>query len=85
MGSRWCLCVVGDVLTCGFSLVLCVWLVEWVSRSGLSLDPQGFIQVNDFLQSTSHPNVFAGTSDFEPLNVSSSHTHKGPLPRLLPP
>jgi selenide,water dikinase len=31
----------------------------WVSETGLDVDERGFIQVNDFLQSTSHPDVFA--------------------------
>jgi selenide,water dikinase len=31
----------------------------WVSETGLDVDDQGFVQVNDFLQSTSHPDVFA--------------------------
>ncbi len=31
----------------------------WVADTGLDVDEQGFIQVNDYLQSTSHPEVFA--------------------------
>jgi len=31
----------------------------WLRDSGLALDAQGFILVNDFLQSVSHPDVFA--------------------------
>ena len=31
----------------------------WLTGSGLALDAQGFLQVNNFQQSTSHPNVFA--------------------------
>lgn len=31
----------------------------WVAESGLDVDERGFIRVNDFLQSTSHPAVFA--------------------------
>ena len=32
---------------------------EWPANSGLDVDSNGFIRVNKFLQSTSHPNVFA--------------------------
>ena len=32
---------------------------EWPANSGLDVDAEGFIQVNKYLQSTSHPNVFA--------------------------
>ena len=31
----------------------------WVAETGLAVDERGFIQINDFLQSTSHPSVFA--------------------------
>ena len=31
----------------------------WAKKSGLALDENGFIRVNEFLQSESHPNVFA--------------------------
>ena len=31
----------------------------WVAETGLDVDKRGFIQVNDFLQSTSHPELFA--------------------------
>jgi selenide,water dikinase len=31
----------------------------WVADTGLDVDEQGFIEVNDYLQSTSHPEVFA--------------------------
>ena len=41
-----------------------VWLTQaapppWAAGTGLALDERGFIQVNDFLQSSSHPQVFA--------------------------
>ncbi|MEG4068201.1 FAD-dependent oxidoreductase [Microcoleus sp. Pol11C2] len=32
---------------------------HWIRESGLAADSNGFIQVNDCLQSVSHPNVFA--------------------------
>ncbi|UNU20799.1 FAD-dependent oxidoreductase [Microcoleus vaginatus PCC 9802] len=32
---------------------------NWIRESGLAADSSGFIQVNDCLQSVSHPNVFA--------------------------
>ena len=32
---------------------------EWPASSGLDVDDEGFISVNKYLQSTSHPNVFA--------------------------
>lgn len=31
----------------------------WLATSGLAADTQGFVLVNDYLQSTSHPQVFA--------------------------
>jgi len=31
----------------------------WVAKSGLDADEHGFIRVNDYLQSTSHPAIFA--------------------------
>jgi selenide,water dikinase len=31
----------------------------WIQASGVDVDEQGFIRVNDFLQSTSHPQIFA--------------------------
>jgi selenide, water dikinase len=33
--------------------------VDWIAASGLATDDQGFIQVNAYLQSVSHPQVFA--------------------------
>ncbi|MEG4351713.1 FAD-dependent oxidoreductase [Microcoleus sp. LAD1_D5] len=32
---------------------------DWIRESGLAADSNGFMQVNDCLQSVSHPNVFA--------------------------
>jgi selenide,water dikinase len=42
----------------------CVWTTSsaapyWLAQSGLSLDAGGFVQVDDFLRSSSHPQVFA--------------------------
>jgi selenide,water dikinase len=31
----------------------------WMADTGLDVDDQGFVRVNDYLQSTSHPDVFA--------------------------
>ena len=31
---------------------------HWIRESGLAIDSNGFMQVNDYLQSVSHPNVF---------------------------
>ncbi len=31
----------------------------WIIESGLATDSQGFVQVNDYLQAISHPNIFA--------------------------
>lgn len=41
-----------------------VWVTDaappaWITESGLATDASGFIAVNEFLQSTSHPSVFA--------------------------
>jgi selenide,water dikinase len=32
---------------------------NWIKASGFSTDDKGFIQVNDYLQSVSHPHIFA--------------------------
>lgn len=32
---------------------------KWPSESGLDVDQEGFVKVNEYLQSTSHPDVFA--------------------------
>lgn len=32
---------------------------EWLNDTGLRLDDRGFVLVNDYLQSVSHPNIFA--------------------------
>lgn len=47
-----------------FALDETLWVTDagaprWLAESGLDLDAQGFIAVNDALQSVSHPDVFA--------------------------
>ncbi|ETW95152.1 MAG: segregation protein B [Candidatus Entotheonella factor] len=47
-----------------FALGETLWVTDasapaWLAESGLSVDEQGFIAVNDALQSVSHPDVFA--------------------------
>ena len=47
-----------------FELDEIIWATEagaqqWPAAAGLDVDPRGFIRVDDTLQSTSHPNVFA--------------------------
>ena len=32
---------------------------DWLAEAGLDVDDRGFIQANDYLQSTSHPDIFA--------------------------
>ena len=44
----------------------------WVRQTGLATDDNGFILVNDFLQSTSHPDVFAAG------DISTSENHPRP-------
>jgi pyridine nucleotide-disulfide oxidoreductase family protein len=41
---------------------------NWIKESDLSTDAKGFIQVNEFLQSISHPNVFAAGDIAEMVN-----------------
>ena len=41
--------------------------LPWIINSGLSLDENGFIKINSFLQSESHKNIFA-TGDIASLN-----------------
>lgn len=43
--------------------------LDWLKASGLDCDQNGFVQVNRFLQSTSHPNIFAA-GDNASLNPS---------------
>ena len=55
-------------VTCNSGLTLAChhlfWVTQataapWLQAAGLATDDRGFIQVNDYLQSTSHPQVFA--------------------------
>lgn len=60
--------VQGTLLTCASGLTLncdaIVWVTQaaapdWLAKAGLAVDDRGFVQVNDGLQSISHPFVFA--------------------------
>lgn len=47
---------------------------QWLRKTGLACDSQGFISVNQYLQSSSHPNVFAAgdIADFSQQPLAKS-------------
>lgn len=60
VGSQWLRCQSEFELICD----VIIWVTHatapsWLKQSGLSVDQNGFILVNDALQSISHPQVFA--------------------------
>ncbi len=60
VGADWVQCESGLQLGCDHVF----WVTQasatpWLHQSGLATDERGFVQVNDCLQSTSHPQVFA--------------------------
>lgn len=66
-----------DSLQCanGFNLPvdIAIWVTNaaapsWVKDSGIDTDADGFIKVNDFLQSVSHKNIFAVGDISSPIN-----------------
>jgi selenide, water dikinase len=53
-------CQSGKVLRCDrIFLVTQASAADWIRTSLLATDPNGFIAINDYLQSLSHPNIFA--------------------------
>lgn len=70
-----------DILCCENGKQLPVNIVIWVTHasaqpwlkdSGIETDEHGFVRINDFLQSNSHPNIFAAG------DISSSIRHPRP-------
>jgi selenide,water dikinase len=60
VGSGWLRCQTGFELACDEIIwVTHATAAPWLKQSGLSVDRNGFICVNDALQSISHPEVFA--------------------------
>lgn len=57
---------------------------SWMERSGLACDNNGFIQVDEFFRSTSHPDVFAAgdCAAFTPMHLPKTGVYavrQGPL------
>jgi selenide,water dikinase len=58
---------------------------EWPAAAGLKVDARGFIEVNEYLQSCSHPNIFAAgdIANFTPQPAEKAGVfavrHGGPL------
>ncbi|MEL6778993.1 MAG: selenide, water dikinase SelD [Cyanobacteria bacterium J06597_16] len=73
VGEQYVVCESGLTVTCDRTF----WVTHaaappWLTHSGLSLTPDGFIAIEDTLQTRSHPNVFAAG------DVATMVNHKRP-------